>query len=64
MRLTEEDLFDERVVRKEILALYFTTFEEEVDHCDDDGWRLVLMALVVGHPLDYDQKVHVAKYDK
>jgi hypothetical protein len=51
-------------VRKEILALYFTTFEEEVDHCDDDGWRLVFVALVVGHPLDNDQKVHVAKYDK
>ena len=51
----------ERIVAEKLTALDFTAFEEEVDHCDDDGWCLVFMALVIGHPLHNYQKVHVAK---
>ena len=42
-------------------ALDFTTFQEEVNNSNYDGWSFIFMTLVIGKPLDHDKEVHVAK---
>ena len=54
-------MLDECVVCEKVTSFDLSSLQEEVDHGHNNRWSFMLIALVVGQPLDYNQEVHVAE---
>ena len=62
-RLTEKQLADLGVERKEVSANNFASRQKEVDHRHYDWWSLICDSSVVCVPLPNYQQVHVAEHN-